>query len=338
MAKLEGVKVMDMVNGEITKIAYDGAEYAKVGDGFENANVGDIFTTPMKHTGMTPNTYYELIRTNSSEVRFYNDNDYYDGFNRTYSHAKVFRKISDGKPTIEALVDDLEKRVEAIEKTEETTKFKVGDYIVGKNLAPYRITNEDMTLGIVEKAPPLPGNDICVKVLAHKTYPSEIGETFSVESKYFRKATAEEIEEYERGQKTKPNVGEYIKFTRYGEYNYWGITLNKPYKVIGELTFLDDDGDERSQPLECTDCYEIISEDEVKLAKIGRKAGEFKKGDIVRITRDCNGHPKGTIGVLVDGSIFAFPREFGVLANGKIYDHTDGFELVAPVESVLTQK
>src|SRR5690554_300380 len=281
MAKLEGVKVMDMVNGEITKIAYDGAEYAKVGDGFENAKVGDIFTTPIEHVGMTPNAYYELIRTNSSEVRFYNDIDSCDGFNRMYGPAKVFRKISDDKPTIESRVDDLEKRVEALENPEETTKFKVGDYIVGKNFAPYRFTDEDMTLGIVEKSLTFPRDGICVKALAHKTYPSQIGKTFYVESKYFRKATAEEIEEYERGQKSKPNVGEYVKFTRYGEYHSLGITLNKPYKVIGGMVFLDDDGDERSQPLECTDCYEILSEEEAKWAKLGRSVNEYKVGDII---------------------------------------------------------
>ncbi|MEC0478940.1 hypothetical protein [Bacillus licheniformis] len=29
MAKLAGVKTLDMVNGEITKVAYNGAEYVK---------------------------------------------------------------------------------------------------------------------------------------------------------------------------------------------------------------------------------------------------------------------------------------------------------------------
>ncbi len=29
MAKLNGVKTLDMVNGEITKVAYGGAEYVK---------------------------------------------------------------------------------------------------------------------------------------------------------------------------------------------------------------------------------------------------------------------------------------------------------------------
>lgn len=33
MAKLTNVKTLDMMNGEITKVAYDGAEYAKVESG-----------------------------------------------------------------------------------------------------------------------------------------------------------------------------------------------------------------------------------------------------------------------------------------------------------------
>src|SRR5690554_5235465 len=334
MAKLEGVKVMDMVNGEITKVAYNGEEYAKVEC---KAEKGDLLLSEFVHLDIDEGAFYVCDSVYRNGIRLYDNNG--DFRDRNHGEFKVFRKIYESTPpTIEKRVDDLEERVEALENTEETTKFKVGDYIVGKNFAPYRVTDEDMTLGIVEKSLTFPGDGICVKVLAHKTYPSKIGKTFSVESKYFRKATAEEIEEYERGKKTKPNVGECIKFTRYGEYNPLGITLNKLYKVIGEMAFLDDFGDERSHPLECTDCYEILSEEEVKFAKIGRKAGEFKKGDIVRVLGEGSGHKiKGQLGEVVEDCVDGYPLVRAVYGEDLVSLYTV-VELVAPVESVLTQK
>jgi hypothetical protein len=41
---------------------------------------------------------------------------------------------------------------------------------------------------------------------------------------------------------------------------------------------------------------ELVTDEESRWAKIGRKPGEFKKGDIVRVTDSCGGRVKtGTI-------------------------------------------
>ncbi|NGQ95460.1 hypothetical protein G3578_09870 [Brevibacillus sp. SYP-B805] len=70
-----------------------------------------------------------------------------------------------------------------------------------------------------------------------------------------------------------------------------------------------------------------------KWAKIGRKPGEFKVGDIVKTLDDVGGHPVGTIGILEwDNRL----EKLRVRANGELYSHQ--YELVAPVESVVNLK
>ena len=65
-------------------------------------------------------------------------------------------------------------------------KFKVGDIVRGISGSPYRVTNEQMTKGVVVE---LEGfgycEDVMVKVLEHKTKPEEIGHIFSVNSQFF---------------------------------------------------------------------------------------------------------------------------------------------------------
>jgi len=70
------------------------------------------------------------------------------------------------------------------------------------------------------------------------------------------------------------------------------------------------------------------AEESAKWAAIGRKPGEFKVGDIVRLTQAPGGHlRKGDIAVLncVDGNHITFGGGYG--------GYTSWIELVAPVES-----
>ena len=65
-------------------------------------------------------------------------------------------------------------------------KFKVGDIVRGISGSPYRVTNEDMTKGVVVELEEFGYcEDVMIKVLEHRTKPEEIEETFSVNSKYF---------------------------------------------------------------------------------------------------------------------------------------------------------
>ena len=65
-------------------------------------------------------------------------------------------------------------------------KFKVGDIVRGISGSPYRVTNEDMTKGVVVELEEFGYcENVMIKVLEHRTKPEEIEETFSVNSKYF---------------------------------------------------------------------------------------------------------------------------------------------------------
>lgn len=80
---------------------------------------------------------------------------------------------------------------------------------------------------------------------------------------------------------------------------------------------------------------DIVKHDGEVYVKEAREAevGEYEVGDIVRVNGSAFGHSPGVIGELVSGQHFAIPREFGVKANDKVFDHTaSGFTLIVPVE------
>lgn len=66
-------------------------------------------------------------------------------------------------------------------------KFKVGDIVRGISGSPYRVTNEQMTKGIVTNTGDFGGGyDAIITVLEHKTNPSAVGWEFLVDSEHFK--------------------------------------------------------------------------------------------------------------------------------------------------------
>lgn len=112
MAKLNGVKTVDMVNGEITKVAYEGAEYEKVEATRETAKVGDIFLATSERRDITVGAYYEVIY-DKHDHNMYSDINILDDVNDTHDSAlqygNFFRKISTSMPTLEQRVESLER-------------------------------------------------------------------------------------------------------------------------------------------------------------------------------------------------------------------------------------
>ena len=93
MAKLSGVKTLDMVNGEITKISYDGAEYTLT---TEEAVKGDILLSLIGRSALNNGAFYTcyatggptlMVNDNDMQLRLYHRHDF-----------KVFRKVSADKP------------------------------------------------------------------------------------------------------------------------------------------------------------------------------------------------------------------------------------------------
>ena len=137
MAKLNGVRTVDMENGEITKVLYDGAEYAKVcGLPSETVEVGDIATVKDDLTEFfSANSYYVAARRSDYGDMTFKDNfGGFTSFSDMNERVTLFRKISASTAqTLEAVaekVDAIDKRVSALEGADKAEDpLKAGDYI-----------------------------------------------------------------------------------------------------------------------------------------------------------------------------------------------------------------
>lgn len=151
--------------------------------------------------------------------------------------------------------------------------------------------------------------------------------------KNIRLATAEEIAKYEEAQKPKLKVGDWVR----AKVSAQDITEGKAYKVesihaLGFPWIRDDAGDHNR--LE-TGNFEIIAEP-TPFDRAGRKPGEFKKGDIVRVTKCVGYHHENELGEIieVDPTDRIFPAFVRAIYDGKSRDLWEShIELVTPVES-----
>lgn len=124
MAKLEGVKVIEMNNGEVTKVTYNGEEYTKV-DG--DAEVGDLIQPNSTWDSCTNGAYYECVNLDGEGDACIGTDGGYTSANFRYCY-EVFRKVNEsttGKPKGERLkVGDLAKVI-----SDENYAVKRGDIV-----------------------------------------------------------------------------------------------------------------------------------------------------------------------------------------------------------------
>jgi hypothetical protein len=207
-------------------------------------------------------------------VKFFEDNlDITAG-----KYYEIIDVDDDGNP--EFIDDDgnvhvyIGEKFELFEKVGGEKPLKVGDYVVPLKSADdkYYVTNTGMKLGKVVKERAGDYRDIKVEVIAHEC-DMGVGGIFPVESKYFRKATDEEVAQAKAEYKRK--------------------------------------------------------QAEQKWAKIGRKPGEFKKGDIVRVVEYTGAHEIGEIVELAEDGADEYLGKDGNAFAGE----SEWFELIAPVES-----
>lgn len=263
MASLTGVKTLDMTNGEITKVAYNGVEYVKV-DG--PAQSGDLALRhpSMNNLDVTAGCFYEVAEAYEDKIRISDDVD--DLAAHKQSMFSFFRK----------------------QGAERVGAFEVGDYIVPLPEADhhYKITNTDMKLAKVVK-----GYDrrINLEIIAHNDE-SRIGNVHGAYSVYFRKDTPEEVEKY-----TAPNmkVGDYVRITGndvHGILDEHGFKIGEIVRVLATYTDIimaeNLDGS-KYWYVHVNDFVKASSEEvaeakrAAKWAKLGRKPNEFKPGDII---------------------------------------------------------
>lgn len=272
MAKLEGVKVIDMENGEITKIAYNGAEYEAEELSYAAQQEGDIVLNTTETNDATLGGYYEVGTDGyvKDDVGVIHTNIQFRG--RTFRKITVPSKrvpkpgdkIRITKPYMSAGEYDkgdiltvkvyhpgssfMYERVD-VEEFEEPSvlmdefefadevmgEIQEGDYVVPlqSTVGVYTVTKHgEMKLG---KVTDTYRSCIDIKVVSHNKSRGE-GNTYTVRAKHFRKATAEEIAEH-----TKPKFekGDRVKLViKDGEkprYS-WGDVRNGDIGTVIRVT------------------------------------------------------------------------------------------------------
>lgn len=176
----------------------------------------------------------------------------------------------------------------------------------------------------------------------------------------FPVAEMEESGEYRKVADRKPKVGDFIKFSKTGDND---VTVGSYYEIMrfdsdGDPEFFDNDGDidvAVSDEGDVYAIYEIVratdeevaeakrqlerKEVEEKWAKIGRKHGEFKIGDIVRvINAEDSGHINGVISEILGdacytGNLLMFNVRVTRPSNTGGWLYAEDMELITPVEA-----
>ncbi|MCY9452196.1 hypothetical protein [Bacillus haynesii] len=142
MAKLHGVKTLDMVNGEITKVAYGGAEYERV-EGAPRifGRAGDLLLNGYDHSDLEVNAFYKIVNKSGYGKTIYDEVE--DSHGSALIAGSVFRKVSASHPSLEDRVSTNEKDIESLKsdvaalKGETETEYvridkseaKAGDFV-----------------------------------------------------------------------------------------------------------------------------------------------------------------------------------------------------------------
>lgn len=158
-----------------------------------------------------------------------------------------------------------------------------------------------------------------------------------------RLATPAEVAEYHKAADiAKLKAGDYITIDVLKHAD--DITAGKAYEVRedsdGDLYFRDDDGWPRYTPIS-DGAFAKADAKDVVFTKLGRKTGEFKKGDIVRFTPYREHRIHGLTeypGIITEieeigGSAYYLQKPAFVTNDIGTYTLAEELELIAPVES-----
>lgn len=296
MAKLDGVKTLDMVNGEITKVAYGGAEYERVGG---EAQKDDLVLIKDGWSFATQGKFYMSVGIDEDGDAKIIDNDG-DIISNDRSTYVLFRKVSAcTDPSLEERVSSAEGEIESLKSDVAALKgddepkperLKVGDYakVVGQAI----VTEKGEIVKVIQDT----GAIIPFKV---ETMDGKYTEWRSEAS--LVRATDEEVAEAkDEAARAKFKEGAKVRLlSGAGDFPLKGFENGKIYEVSdnnfdhpsrGTLIRIADS----TERFGCAtpDQLEILSEEEAagierqqaeeaKWAKIGRKVGEYKKGDVV---------------------------------------------------------
>ncbi|MGG4089683.1 hypothetical protein ABEV65_19700 [Bacillus licheniformis] len=327
-----------MVNGEITKVAYNGAEYERVEGPGQPGDIGLRISEPM--TFVSLGHFYPVIY--DSGLRYIDDDGDLMGVQPgTFS---FFRKVSASQPSLEDRVSTNEKDIESLKsdvaalkgeaKTEyvriDKSEAKAGDFVKFDE-AP----NEFLTAGKYYEIYRVDGcGDPQIRDDDGDGFDTYCADDFEV----YRKVSAAEP------KPERLKVGDYAKVVR---------NESGHYAEIDEIVLVKRD-DKDFAPFHCEKLNGneagIFYEDELvratdeevaeakraaaerkKWAAIGREVGEYKVGDIVQYLDDreiCE-----VLAVGEDGRVKVATQN-----HGNCTENQSSIELIAPVEARFDRK
>lgn len=326
MAKLENVKTLDMVNGEITRVEYNGETYSKVSG---SAEVDDLVIVVKPWSTVEKGGYYFVEKLSSGHghdyvhvgdgiVGYQEDFEAYRKGISGFSHQ--YRKVTDRKPKAGDFV--------------KFTKTDDDNLTIGKY---YEI------LGIDSVGDPRIINDA-----GEDSYALYDEEEFEVYEQ-----VAKQVAPCCEKPEPKLKVGDYAKVIQTGHCNegeiveILSVDYSEYYPFDTKLiNGKNGDCHRPDQLVRATN--EEVAEAKAKLAEakeaeqlerrwasINRKPNEFKKGDIVLIKRGLGGlYKEGEIRIINEVAPSGYgdaERGLTLVGNGWIYKHN--VELVTPVEA-----
>lgn len=342
MAKLEGVKTLDMVNGEITKVSYDGVEYVKTESPVQE---GDLFLLTEGHgvVGGDTGAFYLTVKDLDGDIVIPTK---YVGLATTVQKKGdgiAFRKVSEIQPSLEDRVSTNEKDIASLKsdvaalKGEAKTEYvriakseaKAGDFVKFDE-APF----EYLTAGKFYRIYRVDG---CGDPRIHDDEGDDF-DTYGFDFEVYRKVSAAEP------KPERLKVGDYAKVVR---------NESGHYAEIDEIVLVKRD-DKDFAPFHCEKLNGneagIFYEDELvratdeevaeakraaaerkKWAAIGREVGEYKIGDVVQYLYDreiCE-----VVDIAEDGRL-----EVATQNHGNCTENQSSIELIAPVESRFDRK
>jgi hypothetical protein len=338
MARLKGVKVIDMVDGDVTKISYEGADYVKV-DEPKAEDIGLRVRHDLPRIAKIGN-YYAITQVNRGKTN-YIDEEGDEPYTGTAENFVYFRKVN--APTIDERVTALEHDVAEL-KDARVKSLQVGDY--AKVIKNSYDTMSGFAVGDIVKIienPPYEDDELRIEHVKHVDfnytgYAPYIG--------YLVRATDEEVAQANAELEPKLKVGDYAKVIDGVNPSVKNGDIIKIYEICkdGERVRFTDVNGNKIAGCKRLEWLVRATDEEVEKARaeaqsiakwvsIGRKPNEFKKGDIVRVVKE--GKPSHT-SVYKEGDIGVIISAYGT--NRPVVDANDVpqlscVELIAPVEA-----
>ncbi|WP_025851632.1 hypothetical protein [Bacillus velezensis] len=286
MAKLDGVKTLDMVNGKITKVAYGGAVYVKA-EGLPKK--GDLVRAEEGGYDITYGAFYKITddADHEDDVRFLDDVDF--GRVRFGDDYELFRKVSASTdPSLEERVSSAEGEIESLKsdvaalkgeseyKRIAKSEARAGDYVKFDDPPSYLTDKEYYEIKEFDDRDPVIIDD-----------DGDEYDTYSDKFEVYRKVSAASVEVETKPERLK--VGDYARVVDLGENGIrFGGSVGDVVKVADvrknqirteELDGGDYNGNPWAEPRQLI----RATDEEVAEAKDAAARAKFKEGGKVRL-------------------------------------------------------